>query len=178
MAHNPQFRFDPRFLRLTGKNDLHMLSLNLGRQFRMRCPSCNIDDLPGKFCLECGSELVVIPSSCLQCGNNNIYGPFCHECGSRIDAKDPCVNCAAPNQSGQYCRVCGEPQPRPSKPKVASRKTKANQASKEDQVSRCSYCGKTRKAYRAYRGNFVLDNRACVECGNSEPFLVKTSGWS
>ena len=144
----------------------------------MRCPSCDIDDLPGKFCLECGTELVVAPRSCSKCGNATIYGRFCHDCGSEIGEIDACVNCAAPKQSGQYCTVCGVLQTRPSEPNIAPRKISANQVPKEDRISKCSYCGKSRKAYRLYRGSLVLDNRSCVECGNSEPYLVKTSGWS
>jgi hypothetical protein len=61
------------------------------------CEKCEIENLPGKFCGDCGTALKVREDLCTSCGSPRKTGKFCDQCG---------------NPFVKVCKVCGEASPK------------------------------------------------------------------
>lgn len=76
----------------------------------IECSQCG-NKLPAgaKFCLECGTRVVVLDSNeiiCPACGENTPKGKFCMKCGTPLINK--CPNCGAEVPTGgMFCLECG-----------------------------------------------------------------------
>ena len=77
---------------------------------KIKCPTCG-NELPenAKFCLECGTKIVLLGENemiCPACGKKTPKGKFCMECGQPLARR--CPNCGAEvPQGGKFCLECG-----------------------------------------------------------------------
>ena len=77
---------------------------------KVACPNCG-NEVPenAKFCMECGSKIVVLGENeviCPACGQKTAKGKFCMECGASLVAKCPGCGAELPN-GAKFCLECG-----------------------------------------------------------------------
>jgi predicted amidophosphoribosyltransferase len=140
----------------------------------MYCTECDVMDMPGKFCSECGGILEERTPPCSNCGNPEAFGPFCHMCGNNLD-QDACPSCESANQKGDFCKRCGHELSSGREHKDAT-EAALDEIRKDNKISSelptpttvfCLSCYAKGKRYRS-DGTRV---RLCTVCGAPEMYL-------
>ena len=123
------------------------------------CGNCGIDNLPGKYCHECGGVLSEKNPECLKCGNPDASGNYCNLCGHNLHSYN-CSKCGAPNQVGRFCGKCG----------VSLVETNQPEGKQNSQVGNasCQMC------YSKFNGwdELGLPHKECPMCAASEKYIV------
>jgi len=124
----------------------------------MFCQSCDLDDLPGKYCHECGEALTAKNPECLNCGNTDASGNFCNLCGHNLRSFS-CSECGAPNQVGRFCGKCGAAQANYGEPE--------RQVNSQAGNTSCQMC---RSKFNAL-DELGLPHRECPMCAAPEKYI-------
>jgi len=140
----------------------------------MYCATCDVMDMPGKFCSECGGILEERTSPCSNCGNLEAFGPFCHMCGNSLD-REACPHCEASNQNGKFCKKCGYELHVSQESMVAKKSTptangKAQKTRTSVGASSAVYCRSCYATGRRYKVDGTLVN-SCTVCGAAAMYL-------
>lgn len=125
----------------------------------MYCPTCEVADMPGKFCSDCGGVLKERAPPCASCGNAEAFGPFCHMCGNSL-LEDACPNCKAANQKGAFCKKCGH----------ELRAGKDQKIPSDLAASTTVYCKSCYAAGKRHRSDGTRV-RVCTVCGAPDMYL-------
>lgn len=91
-------------------NSMNNGSNGANNQTKVICPHCNAQVNPGKFCSECGKQMVVDKVLCIKCkASIPANSKFCPECGTLQVSKKICPHCNNEiDVNTKFCPHCGE----------------------------------------------------------------------